>query len=327
MTSVERAADLTGKLLSFARNKGSEKVAVDMHRIVKDTVSILQRSIDKRIHIVEELYASDTTVMGDDSELSNALLNLAINARDAMPDGGYLTISTANVDVHDLPERERGDLEGARYIRLCVMDTGTGMTDEVKRKAFEPFFTTKEPGHGTGLGLASVYGTIKTHAGSIRMESTLGEGSIFTILLPMSEEVEANEKSFMQDSSEVKLSGTVLLVDDEEIVRTVGADLLRELGMDVITAENGRKAIDIVEEKGDEITIILLDMVMPVMNGQDCYRGIRRIKPDARIIVCSGFAPEEMVSKLRLEGLEGVIQKPFSLDQLRKAILSCVEME
>ncbi|WP_163338303.1 response regulator [Desulfopila sp. IMCC35008] len=324
MTSVERAADLTGKLLSFARNKGGEKSFVDMHRIIKDTVSILQRSIDKRIRLVEKLDASKPTIMGDDSELSNALLNLAINARDAMPDGGDLTISTMNMEIHDLPRSERGELEAGQYIRISVLDTGTGMTEEVKSRAFEPFYTTKEPGQGTGLGLASVYGTIKAHSGLIRMESTLGEGSIFTILLPVCEAVESEKKPAVQDDTEVKLQGTALLVDDEEVIRAVGVDLLREIGMKVLTAENGPKAIDIMREKGDEITVILLDMIMPVMNGPDCYREIRRIKPDAKIIICSGYAPEEMISKLRLEGLEGFIQKPFRLDRLRMALSACL---
>lgn len=324
LTSVERAADLTGKLLSFARNKGSERSSVDIHRLVGDTVSILQRSIDKRISIVEELNATSTVVMGDDSELSNALLNLAINARDAMPDGGYLTITTENKEIDDLPEREKNELENGTYIRLRVMDTGTGMTEEVKHKAFEPFFTTKEPGHGTGLGLASVYGTIKAHAGAIKMESTLGKGSIFTMLLPVCETAVVEEVSLAREGVEEKLSGTVLLVDDEEIIRSVGTDLINELGMEVITAENGMQAIDIYKERADEIALILLDMIMPVMNGPDCYREIRKLNPDARIIICSGFAPEEMVSKLRLEGLDGFLQKPFRIDRLKSTLHSCL---
>lgn len=324
LTSVERAADLTGKLLSFARNRDGEKNFVDVHRLVKDTVSILQRSIDKRITLVEELYATNTVVMGDDSELSNALLNLAINARDAMPDGGYLTINTENMAFDALPERERKDMKKGPYIRLCVIDTGTGMTDEVMRKAFEPFFTTKQPGHGTGLGLASVYGTVKSHSGIIKMESKVGEGTIFTMVLPVCEGVAEEESALVKGDDATTLSGTVLLVDDEEIIRDVGSALLGELGITVITAENGKQAIDIMKERGNEITVVLLDMIMPVMNGPDCYREIRKITPAAKIIICSGFAPEEMVSKLRLEGIDGFLKKPFRLDRLRATLLSCL---
>lgn len=320
LTSAERAADLTGKLLSFARKKGSEKSSVDIHRLIKDTVIILQRSIDKRIQIVVEAHAIQNIVEGDDSELSNALLNLGINARDAMPEGGILTITTTNKVINNTPEAKTHELQEGTYLEICIADTGTGMTEEVKRKAFEPFFTTKELGHGTGLGLASVYGTVKAHSGTVKVVSSEGAGSTFTILLPLSEKTEIDTPAITSGNDEEIISGVVLLVDDEDIVRQVGTELLTELGMDVITAENGRQAIEIVKERHAEISLILLDMIMPELNGPDCYREIKKLMPKANVIICSGYAPEEMVSKLRMEGVVGFLQKPFRVAKLKRAI-------
>ncbi len=320
LTSAERAADLTGKLLSFARKKGNEKSSVDIHRLIKDTVIILQRSIDKRIQIVFEPHAIQNIVEGDDSELSNALLNLGINARDAMPEGGVLKISTTNRVIHNTPEAKTHELQEGKYLEICITDTGTGMTEEVKRKAFEPFFTTKEPGHGTGLGLASVYGTVKAHSGTVKVVSSEGAGSTFTILVPISEKNEIDTPAITTGNDEKIISGVVLLVDDEDIVRKVGTALLTELGMDVITAENGRQALEIVQERHAEISLILLDMIMPELNGPDCFREIKKLMPEANVIICSGYATEEMVSKLRMEGVVGFLQKPFRVTELKSAI-------
>ncbi len=325
LQSVDRAADLTAKLLSFARKKGSKKTTIDLHQLINDTVIILQRSIDKRISIVVKTNADRSMVEGDDSELSNALLNLGINARDAMPEGGVLTISTCNRDINDKHRASTLELPEGRYVELCVSDSGTGMTDEVQTKVFEPFFTTKEPGKGTGLGLASVYGTVKAHCGAILLESTFGKGSSFTALLPTSEKVAIASSSPSEEIvTEGGLEGTVLLVEDEDNVRAVGEELLSELGLEVITAENGRQAIDIVAERKDEITLIILDMIMPELNGHDCYLEIKKIFPEAKVVICSGYAPEEMVSKLRLEGILGFIQKPFRFSELKKVLYSCL---
>ena len=324
LTAVERSADLTGKLLSFARKRGSEKIPVNMHHLIKDTVIILQRSIDKRINIVVKTDATNSVVEGDDSELSNALLNLGINARDAMPNGGTLTISTVNRTINDLQMPSVRDLPDGLYLELCVSDTGIGMTDAVRTKVFEPFFTTKEPGKGTGLGLASVYGTIKAHSGAILLESSFGKGSSFTLLLPIGKKGVPNTSTNSKVIAEEEISGTVLLVDDEENIRSIGTDLLSELGLKVITAENGLQAIDIITERKEEISLILLDMIMPKMNGRDCYQEIKKIMPKARVVICSGYAPEETISELRVEGVFDVIRKPFRFAELRAVIQACL---
>lgn len=319
VVAVERAADLTGKLLSFARKKGGEKTAVDIHRIIKETVSILRRSIDKRIQIVVEDSVDQNIVEGDISELSNALLNLGINARDAMPEGGVLTISSKIRHINNVTAQSK-DLKQGRYVELCITDTGCGMTDQIKKRIFEPFFTTKAQGKGTGLGLASVYGTVKAHDGAITLESSPGAGSTFTLLLPLSNKTAPVEVDLDNQLTDKELNGTILLVDDEESVRNIGTDLLAEIGMDVITAKNGYQAIDMVREHKSKISLILLDMIMPKLNGQDCFREIRKIWPEAKVVICSGYAPDETVTRLRQEGVLGIIRKPFRFSELRNVI-------
>lgn len=324
LTAAERAADLTSKLLSFARKKKTARTTIDMHLLIRDTAAILQRSIDKRITIEIQENAVNSMVLGDDSELSSALLNLGINARDAMPEGGVLTISTLNQKkslqtmTAGLPPPEK------QYLEVSVSDTGIGMSAKVQSMAFEPFFTTKEQGKGTGLGLASVYGTIKAHSGTIKLESAQGNGSSFTLLLPSSQQTIAPAEIVPKAISEQTVTGTVLVVDDEESLRDIASDLLAELGMKVITAENGRKAVDMVAKRKQEISLILLDMIMPELNGRDCYQEIKKIMPDAKVVICTGYAPREMMSELLEEGVLDVIRKPFRLSELKKVVHSCL---
>ncbi|WP_028585326.1 ATP-binding response regulator [Desulfogranum mediterraneum] len=320
ISSVEHAANLTNKLLRFAKKKAGGEETVDVHSLIKDTVLILQRSIDKRIEIVVKTDAAQSMVQGDNSELSNALLNIGINARDAMPNGGLLTITTKNRLINDSHTASTLELSKGQYLELSVADTGTGMSDEVRNKAFEPFFSTKEPGKGTGLGLASVYGTIKSHSGTIRLESSPGKGTTFTLLLPTSTKVAKHPRPTPHPDLEEKIQGTVLLVDDEENVRTIGSALLVELGLEVLTAKNGRQAVDIVQAQQDKISLIILDMIMPELNGHDCFQEIKKIMPDARVLICSGYAPDETVAKLLREGVLALIKKPFRFAELKEVV-------
>jgi PAS domain S-box-containing protein len=320
LTSAHRAADLTAKLLSFARKEVRNDEKVDVHQLIKDTVIILKRSIDKRIGIIMETRAENGTVKGSDSELSSALLNLGINARDAMPNGGTLTISTENRTIMESDQGSTVDLPPGNYVEISFKDTGIGMSEEVRRRVFEPFFTTKEVGKGTGLGLSSVYGTIKAHQGIVTVESEDGKGSRFSILLPVSGIQTVVQEKALAEVFPEKLTGTVLLVDDEEIIRSVGSEILVELGAEVIMAENGRKAIELVKKHKDSISLVLLDMIMPELNGPDCFREIQKIAPDMKVIICSGYAPDEMVESLSNAGVVGFIQKPFRIDELKRTI-------
>lgn len=320
MDASERAADLTAKLSAFGRKGKTESKAVDIDTVVSNTLGIVQQTFNKNIRITTILEASETIVMGDHTGLQNALLNLCINASQAMPDGGNLTITTRNIHLNSvycntLPFT----IKPGQYVNLEVTDTGSGIDDDNIEHVFEPFFTTKETGKGTGLGLASVYGMVEEHHGAITVSSEIGRGTTFHLMLPCSDE----SVGIIQDSSEVSqisASGRVLIVDDEEIIRSTGRALLEEIGCTVVTADNGRAGIDIFKKSPTEFDFIILDMIMPEMNGTEAFYAIKEIDPNAKIFVASGYTKEEKLDELEKHGLDGFILKPFKLDALIKLI-------
>lgn len=320
MDASERAADLTTKLSAFGRKGKIESKAVDINTVVSNTLGIVQQTFNKNIKITTILEAPETIVMGDHSGLQNALLNLCINASQAMPDGGDLTITTKNIHLdsvycNTLPFA----IKPGQYVNLEVTDTGSGIDDDKIEHVFEPFFTTKEIGKGTGLGLASVYGMVEEHHGAITVSSEMGLGTTFHLMLPCSDE----SVSIKQDSTEesqICASGRVLLVDDEEIIRSTGKDLLEEIGYTVVTANNGRAGVDIFKKSPAEFDIIILDMIMPEMNGTEAFYAIKEIDPNTKIFIASGYTKEEKLDELEKHGLDGFIPKPFKLDKLMKLI-------
>lgn len=322
MGASERAADLTAKLSAFGRKGKTESKAVDIDTVVSNTLGIVQQTFNKNIKITTVMEASETIVMGDLTGLQNALLNLCINASQAMPDGGNLTITIRNRQLgneycNTLPFA----IEPGKYVDLEVTDTGFGVDDDHVKHIFEPFFTTKEVGKGTGLGLASVYGMIEEHRGAITVSSKKGHGTTFHLMLPFSDE----SISIKQDSSEesqIRASGRVLLVDDEEIIRSTGTALLEEIGYTVVTADNGRAGVDIFKKSPTEFDMIILDMIMPKMNGSEAFYAIKEIDPDATIFITSGYTKEENLDELEKHGLSGFIHKPFKLNELIKLITS-----
>ncbi|HMM61151.1 MAG TPA: response regulator, partial [Candidatus Rifleibacterium sp.] len=195
-------------------------------------------------------------------------------------------------------------------------DTGIGMDPEIQKRIFEPFFTTKEPGRGTGLGLAMVYGSIKAHDGSITVESDPGRGTTFRILLPATHEAEVTDA----DEEVISGSGRVLIVDDEEILRAIGRAMLESMGYDVLLAVNGREAVDLFKKMPEEIDLVILDMIMPVMGGKETLAELKKIRSDCRILVASGFARESELSEMKKLGINGSIRKPFRLAELSRAI-------
>lgn len=264
--------------------------------------------------------ASETIVMGDHTGLQNALLNLCINASQAMPDGGNLTITTRNRYLdseycNTLPFA----IEPGKYINLEVTDTGSGVDADDIDHIFEPFYTTKAVGKGTGLGLASVYGMVEEHRGAITVSSEKGRGTTFQLMLPCADE----SVSIKLDSSaepQIHATGHILLVDDEEIIRSTGRALLEEIGYTVVTADNGQAGVNIFKQSPTEFDIIILDMIMPEMNGTEAFYTIKEIDPDATIFIASGYTKDEKLDELDKHGLSGFIHKPFKLNELRKLI-------
>lgn len=315
--ATDRTSNLIKKLLAFGRKGKQLSTLIDIHVILQDTIAILERSIDKRIELITAFDAGDCKIIGDPAQLQNCFLNLFLNARDAMPGGGTIYVSTRNVDCVREDVSNYDLLEG-KLISISIQDTGQGIPSEIKPHIFEPFFTTKETGKGTGLGLAAVYGMIKDHHGSIHCYSEVGHGTNFTIRLPLTFE----DGSLMAKPNDriVRGSGTILLVDDEDIILTTGSLLLKELGYDVIIAENGEQAIQLYMDSRDQIGLIILDMIMPIMDGREAFRKIKTINPDAKIVISSGFAKDLNIADMFEEGLTAFITKPFNSVDLSKVV-------
>lgn len=319
---VRVAADLTSQLLAFSRRGKFLVEAVDLHAVLHEVVSILSRSIDKRVSIVSALSADRAWVLGDPSQLENIILNIGLNARDAMPTGGELTLTTEKVTFGTDPDPDRPvDLGPGNYIALSIRDTGIGMDRETQERIFEPFFTTKDHLGGTGLGLAAAYGTVRNHKGAIVVDSEPGCGSCFTLYLPVARP--SDRAAARRESGEPRgqrLSGHVLLVEDEPDLRVVCGQLLEALGCSVTLAADGKRALDLFREHHESIDLVLLDMVLPEMNGTETFRAMKDIDPDVQVLVMSGFSLDGEAQNLIDRGAKGFLQKPFTLAALAGAI-------
>jgi PAS domain S-box-containing protein len=305
----QRAADLTAKLLAFGRKGKVMSTDLSMHGIIKDSVAILERTIDKNIPISVNLNSKNDTVVGDDSSLQNAFMNIGINASHAMEKGGEITINTKDVNLSkSYCLASPFDIEPGDYIEIEINDSGTGIPEDVITKIFDPFFTTKEQGKGTGLGLSAVYGTVQDHHGVVQVYSEDNIGTSFHIYLPCSEK---STKIVFANSTVVTGSGTILLVDDEDIIRATGKQMLEDMGYTVHLAENGQEGVDMFEKNPDLYSMVILDMIMPVMDGKDAFMAMKAIKPDCKVVISSGFAKDTSMSELKEQGLSGFIRKPY----------------
>jgi PAS domain S-box-containing protein len=315
----ERAADLTRKLLDFARKGKYTLKVVDMNDTVRDAIKLLEHTIDRKIELVQQLNANPAIVMGDPSQLQNSIINLAINARDAMKNGGKMTFSTeiAKVGTESSHSRLRG-LAPGDYLKFSLTDTGIGMDAETISRIFEPFFTTKEKGQGTGLGLASVYGIIKNHNGQILVSSKPGEGAEFDVYLPLADK--PAEAEFSAGEVLKKGKGTILVVDDEEMIRRMARDMLKEMGYNVYCSKDGREATEFYRAHYAEIDAVILDMIMPRMSGADCAKEIKNINPDAKIILATGYSSPHDTQKIIARGISGFLQKPFEEAELSEVV-------
>jgi len=310
-----RAADLTGQLLAFSRKGKVTSLPVDVHEVLSKVTALLDRSIDKRIEVRSELNADLSVVAGDASQLYNALLNLGLNSRDAMPEGGALTVTTDNLRLGDGDLRLAGvDLEPGEYIVLTVADTGTGMSEEVIRHIFEPFYTTKPVGEGTGLGLAGVYGCVADHRGSIEVQSEPGVGTAFTISLPISNERAAVAPTTGDEV--VSGRGRVLVVDDEEPIREFAARALEKYGYEVVTCADGLEAEASMTDNVGAIDLVLLDLVMPKISGEETFRRLRAIDPTVPVVIASGYSRDQAVTDMIHRGAAGFLGKPYRLGEL-----------
>jgi PAS domain S-box-containing protein len=320
-----KSADLTKQLLAFSRKGNYQSIPVDMHQLIHEVISILSHSIDKRINIETQLDSNDFVIMGDPSLLQNAILNLGINSRDAMENGGTLRFESQKVKINqskcnELPEE---DLTPGDFFCLKIIDSGAGMQEDILDKIFEPFFTTKGEGKGTGMGLPAVHGTILQHKGFIEVESKVNTGTCFNVYLPLSKKSQFDP--LMNDEKPVKGTGTILLVDDEQMVRQLGKKLLEDLGYEVVLATNGEEAVTLYNNIWNTVDLVIFDMIMPKLNGHDTFVAMKKINPDVKGIICSGFGVDNQIRGTLVNGAKAFIQKPFKKLNLSKTVAEVIK--
>ena len=318
---VQSGARLTSQLLGYARKGRYEVKPTNLNQLVRETCDTFGRT-RKEITIHQELAEDLFAIEADSGQIELVLLNLFVNAADAMPGGGNLTLKTMNTTHRDMKGKLYHPKPG-NYILLTVTDTGTGMDKDTIQRIFDPFFTTKERGRGTGFGLASAYGIIKGHGGYVDVESEKGHGTIFRIYLPASER--KVQTSVKQNGSIVKGTETVLLVDDEEPIRQVGQEILEAMGYRVLVARHGAEAVDLYAKSQEEIDLVILDMVMPNMGGGETYDRMKEMSPDIKVLLSSGFSVDGEASDILRRGCNGFIQKPFTVKELSAKIRKMLE--
>ncbi|MFZ5570330.1 MAG: response regulator [Thermodesulfobacteriota bacterium] len=320
---VHRGANLAKQLLGYAREGKYQISPININLLIRETLEMFGRT-RRQVIIHSHLQNDPWTVEGDPTQIEQVLLNLYINAADAMPNGGELFVETENMVISKIHAKQHLG-EPGQYVMISVRDTGHGMDKEIKKRIFDPFFTTKDVGKGTGLGLASAYGIIKNHNGNIDVYSEPGKGSIFKIYLPSSDKhagevVQAEEKT-------LKGSETILLVDDEYEFRDVGEEMLRELGYEVITAVNGQEACDIFTARHGAIDLVILDMIMPIMGGGKTFDFLKTIQPSARVLLSSGYSADSEAAEILSRGCDGFIQKPFRMFELSKKLRELLDKD
>jgi len=325
-----RASELTQKLLGFARKGKHQNVIVDLHQLVNETFPLLSRTIEKNITISTSLSAESAFIQGDPVQIQQMILNLAINARDAMSlnqggCGGLLTFATRIVDFNPANPPPSRELKFGKYLEFSVSDTGIGIDAENLSKIFEPFFTTKEAGKGTGMGLAMVYGIVRSHAGAIIVESVPKHGSCFKVYLPSSApNLEAQvQSSQYQSLPQAPLGGkaNILLVDDHALMRDATSRMLSSLGYKVVTAKDGVEALEYFREHSQQVDLVIIDMVMPRMGAKECLKQLKLINPRLKAILSTGYVNNHLVQDILNDGVQGFLQKPFQLSHLSSAIV------
>ncbi|MGA9544356.1 MAG: ATP-binding protein [Candidatus Sulfotelmatobacter sp.] len=328
--AVTRAASLTGRLLAFSRKQVLQPKVMDLNEVLAEVAKMLERLIEKNIALRVVPAAQLWSVKADPGQMEQLIMNLAVNARDAMPQGGQLLIETRNMEIRDSNPRLRDGMLPGRYVTLMVSDTGVGMDSETQAHMFEPFFTTKEPGKGTGLGLPIVYGVVKQTGGWTHVDSQPGKGTTFEIYLPSAEEARAEEAQTRTalEVSQVREdlaaaprgTETVLLVEDETGIRELACEFLQRQGYKVLHGMDGNEALRIAEGHEDLIHLLVTDMAMPNVGGKELADRLRKVRPQIKVLFMSGYPDHEALGGGEVGVQNAVLQKPFSLDTLAEKV-------
>lgn len=318
-TNAERGADMVKQVLSFARGIEGERVPLVLRSLIKEIIKILRETLPKSISIKINLATDLSLVSADATQIQQVLMNLCVNARDAMPQGGEISIVAENMAIDENYTRTNLEAKPGNYVLITVADTGTGIKSEVINRIFEPFFTTKEIGKGTGLGLSTALTIIKSHGGFMNVYSEPGNGTRFEIYLPAIE-LPQNTKQGKAKAELPQGSGElILIVDDEEPIRLITKSTLESFGYRVLTASDGTEAIALYAQHKDEIRVVLTDMMMPFMDGQATIRALTKIDPDVKIIAASGLSAHEKELESS-DSVKGFLIKPYSAEKLLKAL-------
>ena len=323
MDCTRSAAELTQQLLGFARGGKYEVHPIDINDLVLSSSSMFGRT-KKEIRIHTKLHDPPPITAADRTQIEQVLLNLYVNAWQAMPDGGELYLETLIVDLDETHCKPHNAKPGS-FVKISVTDTGIGMDESTRQRAFDPFFTTKVKERGTGLGLASTYGIVNNHSGIISIDSEVGQGTTVNVYLPTSDQRAHREIHLNEDLA--LGSETILLVDDEEIIINVTRPMLEKLGYNVFVAERGEQAVDLVHEKADKIDLIVLDMIMPGMDGGKTFERIREIQPKIPVILSSGYSLNDKANEIIQRGCNGFIQKPFNVYELSRKLRKVLDTE
>lgn len=318
-SQADRASALTRQLLAFARRQILQSRNTNLNELTKEAISLLRNVIGERIEIHMELAEDPWVVWADPGQIEQVLMNLCLNARDAMPNGGRLLIETKNAEIGPEYQRLHPYAVPGRYVLLRVFDTGTGMDATTLEHIFEPFFTTKEMGRGTGLGLATVYGIVKQHKGFIDVDSTPGQGTAFHVYLPLGEGPPEIQERGHRDALRGGSEG-ILLAEDNEGLREAAKEILESLGYRVMLAKDGTEAVRMFEENHASIDLVLLDVVMPHLNGPDAYTRMSAIKTDLPVIFTTGYASEANLLSVRWRERPTVLQKPYGSQHLAEKL-------
>ncbi len=323
LKSVERATSLTKHLLAFARKGKFLSIFVDVHSIIDETVDLLEQSIDKRIRVKKNFNATSFKIKGDPSQLQNAFLNVALNSRDAMPNGGTLSFTTEDVVLDsEFCNKASFKIKPGKYLKVIISDTGVGMTKDIAKHIFEPFFTTKDLDKGTGLGLAAVYGTVKNHGGFILVDSEVGKGATFNMYFPLSGVTEDRNNKDVSLKPQSHKSINIMIVDDEEEITSMISEFLKHAGHTIVqVCSTGNEAFKYYKEYYNSIDVVLLDMNMPEMDGQEVFEKMYEVNPSVKVIIMSGYSLNNNVQTVIDKGAKGFIQKPFSVSMLLAKII------
>jgi two-component system, cell cycle sensor histidine kinase and response regulator CckA len=323
--AAERAAGLTRQLLAFSRKQVLDRKILDVNASISDFEKILKRLIGEDISLRTVLDQSLGKIEADPGQVEQILLNLVVNARDAMPTGGILTIETANVVLDETFCRSRADLRPGPYVMVTATDTGHGMSEEIVSHIFEPFFTTKEQGKGTGLGLSTVYGIVKMHQGHIEVDSTWGIGTEFRVYLPVVKDACAPAAEKAGPPSQPHGEETILLVEDEEMVRELSCDILEMLGYTVLKAASPDEALQLCQQTARPVDLLLSDVVLPQMDGRSLFYRVSVLFPALKVLYMSGYTGGFVAYHEVADAGLPLLQKPFSPDRLAKAVRDALD--